>query len=136
MIGCLLVSLGSCALMFRNELELLFGDAVTLTTRVRSARKRSPHRLAERSKDRYSNGSNTQVEEILFTEGTHHIDQGVKFRVAGSGGVTASPRGGGIRNRPDKEILVPDWLKTSHVTQITSSDWLFTCVGRLLYHKA
>eukprot|EP00116_Pleurobrachia_bachei_P001186 sb/3461448/ len=25
------------------------------------------------------------------------------------------------------EILVPDWLITSHVTQITSSDWLFTC---------
>eukprot|EP00116_Pleurobrachia_bachei_P018401 sb/3478663/ len=24
------------------------------------------------------------------------------------------------------EILVPDWLITSHVTLITSSDWLFT----------
>ena len=25
----------------------------------------------------------------------------------------------------NKEILVPDWLITSHVTSITSSDWLF-----------
>eukprot|EP00116_Pleurobrachia_bachei_P016144 sb/3476406/ len=36
------------------------------------------------------------------------------------------------RNRPDQEILVPDWLITNHVTQITSSDWLFTCFGRFL----
>eukprot|EP00116_Pleurobrachia_bachei_P005510 sb/3465772/ len=27
---------------------------------------------------------------------------------------------------------VPDWLITSHVTLITYSDWLFTCVGRFL----
>ena len=26
----------------------------------------------------------------------------------------------------NQEILVPDWLITSHVTQITSSDWLLT----------
>eukprot|EP00116_Pleurobrachia_bachei_P016605 sb/3476867/ len=26
-----------------------------------------------------------------------------------------------------RKILVPDWLITSHVTLITSSDWLFTC---------
>ena len=30
------------------------------------------------------------------------------------------------------EILVPDWRITSHVTQITSSDWLFTYFGRFL----
>eukprot|EP00116_Pleurobrachia_bachei_P016257 sb/3476519/ len=30
------------------------------------------------------------------------------------------------RNRPNQELLVPDWLITSQVTQITSSDWLFT----------
>eukprot|EP00116_Pleurobrachia_bachei_P007518 sb/3467780/ len=29
-------------------------------------------------------------------------------------------------------ILVPDWLITSHVTQIMSSDWLLTCFGRFL----
>ena len=29
-------------------------------------------------------------------------------------------------NRPNQEILVPDWLITSHVTYITSSHWLFT----------
>ena len=28
--------------------------------------------------------------------------------------------------RPGSEILVPDWLITSHVILITSSDWLFT----------
>ena len=28
--------------------------------------------------------------------------------------------------RPNQEILAPDWLITSHVTQITSSDWQFT----------
>ena len=40
----------------------------------------------------------------------------------------------GVRNRPNlnEEILVPDWPITSHVTLITSSDWLFTSVGRLL----
>ena len=27
------------------------------------------------------------------------------------------------RNRPNQEILIPDWLITSHVTLITSSDW-------------
>eukprot|EP00116_Pleurobrachia_bachei_P017504 sb/3477766/ len=37
------------------------------------------------------------------------------------------------RNRPNQEILVPDWLITSHVTSITSSDWLFTCFGRFLH---
>eukprot|EP00116_Pleurobrachia_bachei_P005857 sb/3466119/ len=37
-----------------------------------------------------------------------------------------------FRNRPNQEILVTDWLITSHVTKITSSDWLFTCVGRFL----
>lgn len=31
-----------------------------------------------------------------------------------------------ILNRPISEILVPDWLITSHVTTITSSDWMFT----------
>eukprot|EP00116_Pleurobrachia_bachei_P006886 sb/3467148/ len=31
------------------------------------------------------------------------------------------------RNLPNQEILVPDWLITSHVTLITSSDCLFTC---------
>ena len=30
-----------------------------------------------------------------------------------------------VRNRPNQEILVPDWL-------ITSSDWLFTYVSRFL----
>jgi hypothetical protein len=33
-------------------------------------------------------------------------------------------------NRMNQEILVPDWLLTSHVTLINSSDWLFTCFGR------
>eukprot|EP00116_Pleurobrachia_bachei_P006530 sb/3466792/ len=37
-----------------------------------------------------------------------------------------------IWNRPNQKILVPDWLITSHVTKITTSDWLFTCVGRFL----
>ena len=37
-----------------------------------------------------------------------------------------------LRNRPNQNLLVPDWLITSHVTQITSSDWLFTWFGRLL----
>ena len=32
--------------------------------------------------------------------------------------------------RHKRTILVPDWLITSHVTQITRSDWLIT--GRLL----
>eukprot|EP00116_Pleurobrachia_bachei_P003004 sb/3463266/ len=38
------------------------------------------------------------------------------------------------RNRPNQEILVPEWLITScsHVSSITSSDWLFTCFGRFL----
>eukprot|EP00116_Pleurobrachia_bachei_P016297 sb/3476559/ len=31
-----------------------------------------------------------------------------------------------LRNRPNQEILVPDWLITSHVTLITSSDWFMT----------
>ena len=31
-----------------------------------------------------------------------------------------------FRNRPNREILLSDWLITSHVIQITSSDWLFT----------
>eukprot|EP00116_Pleurobrachia_bachei_P010450 sb/3470712/ len=35
-------------------------------------------------------------------------------------------------NRPNQEILVPDWLMNSHMTYMTSSDWLFTCVGRFL----
>ena len=30
------------------------------------------------------------------------------------------------RNRPNQEILLSDWLKTRHMTLITSSDWLFT----------
>eukprot|EP00116_Pleurobrachia_bachei_P002153 sb/3462415/ len=38
----------------------------------------------------------------------------------------------GVWNRPNQEILVPDWLITSHVTLITSSDWLFTSVERFL----
>ena len=29
----------------------------------------------------------------------------------------------------DQEILVPDWLITSHVTLITSSDWSFPPQG-------
>eukprot|EP00116_Pleurobrachia_bachei_P003760 sb/3464022/ len=37
-----------------------------------------------------------------------------------------------IRNRPNQEILAPDWLITSHVTLITSSDWLFTSFGLFL----
>ena len=28
--------------------------------------------------------------------------------------------------------MVPDWLITNHVTKITSSDWLFTCLARFL----
>eukprot|EP00116_Pleurobrachia_bachei_P008546 sb/3468808/ len=32
----------------------------------------------------------------------------------------------------NQEILVPDWLITSHLTEITGSDWLFTCFGRFL----
>ena len=31
-----------------------------------------------------------------------------------------------------REILVTDWLITSHVTSISSSDWLVTWSGRLL----
>eukprot|EP00116_Pleurobrachia_bachei_P017944 sb/3478206/ len=34
-----------------------------------------------------------------------------------------------IRNRPNQEILVPNWLTTSHVTYITSSDCLLVSVG-------
>ena len=30
------------------------------------------------------------------------------------------------RNRPNQEILLSDWLLTSHVTYITRYDWLFT----------
>ena len=30
----------------------------------------------------------------------------------------------GDRNRPNQEILVPDWLINNHVTLKTSSDWL------------
>ena len=37
---------------------------------------------------------------------------------------------GEIVNRNREEILVSDWRITSHVTQITGSDWLFTCVRR------
>eukprot|EP00116_Pleurobrachia_bachei_P014031 sb/3474293/ len=37
-----------------------------------------------------------------------------------------------IRNRPNQEKLVPDWLITSHATQITNSDWFFTCFSRFL----
>ena len=37
-----------------------------------------------------------------------------------------------IRNPPYQQILVPDWLITSHVTWITSSYWLFTWSYRLL----
>ena len=37
-----------------------------------------------------------------------------------------------VMNRPNQEILILDWLITSHVTLITSSDWLFTCVGWFL----
>ena len=40
------------------------------------------------------------------------------------------------RNRPNQEILVPEWLITSHVTYITCSDWLFTWSGRLLIERA
>ena len=36
------------------------------------------------------------------------------------------------RNWLNQEILGPDWPITSHVTYITSSDWLFTCIGRFL----
>eukprot|EP00116_Pleurobrachia_bachei_P016016 sb/3476278/ len=36
------------------------------------------------------------------------------------------------RNRPNQEMLVPEWLITSHVRIYCSSDWLFTCVGRFL----
>ena len=32
------------------------------------------------------------------------------------------------RNRPDQEILIPDWLITSHVTIITIYDWMFTTI--------
>eukprot|EP00116_Pleurobrachia_bachei_P004481 sb/3464743/ len=39
------------------------------------------------------------------------------------------------RNRPNQEILVPDWLITSHVTKITSYDWVFTCFGRFLAER-
>eukprot|EP00116_Pleurobrachia_bachei_P002486 sb/3462748/ len=35
-------------------------------------------------------------------------------------------------NRPNQEILVPDWLITSRAPLITSSDWLFTYFGRFL----
>eukprot|EP00116_Pleurobrachia_bachei_P005863 sb/3466125/ len=33
-----------------------------------------------------------------------------------------------IVNLPNQEILVPDWLITSQVTQITNSDWVFTMI--------
>ena len=36
------------------------------------------------------------------------------------------------RNRPNQKILLSDWLITSHVIKITSSDWLFTKSGRFL----
>ena len=35
-----------------------------------------------------------------------------------------------VRIRPNQEILVHDWLITSHVTLIASSDWLFNWSGR------
>eukprot|EP00116_Pleurobrachia_bachei_P013519 sb/3473781/ len=37
------------------------------------------------------------------------------------------------RNRPNQDILVPGWLITSHVTSITSCDWLFTWSGRFFW---
>eukprot|EP00116_Pleurobrachia_bachei_P018564 sb/3478826/ len=40
-------------------------------------------------------------------------------------------RGEGTDRIRRQEILVPDWI-TSHVTSITSSDWLFTCFSRFL----
>ena len=39
----------------------------------------------------------------------------------------------GDQGATDEEILVPDWLIISHVTSITSSDWLFPCVDRFMY---
>eukprot|EP00116_Pleurobrachia_bachei_P000523 sb/3460785/ len=39
----------------------------------------------------------------------------------------------GKRYRPNQEILVPDWLITSHVT--SSINWLFTCFGRIFTLK-
>eukprot|EP00116_Pleurobrachia_bachei_P001554 sb/3461816/ len=39
------------------------------------------------------------------------------------------------RNRPNQEILVHDWLITSHVRIYCSTDWLFTCVGRFLVQE-
>ena len=38
-----------------------------------------------------------------------------------------------IRHRPNQQILVLDWLITSHVTSITSSDWLLTHHSRNRY---
>ena len=32
----------------------------------------------------------------------------------------------GTKNQPNQDILVCDWLITSHVTQITCADWLVT----------
>ena len=37
------------------------------------------------------------------------------------------------RNRPNQEILVYDWLITSHVTQIPGSHWLNTWFVRFLF---
>ena len=35
-----------------------------------------------------------------------------------------------VMKRPNQELLLLDWLIASHVTYITSSNWLFTYVGR------
>ena len=49
-----------------------------------------------------------------------------------SAGLRVSVPTAGTKNRPNQEILVCDWLNTSHVTRITASDWLTSalfCVG-------
>eukprot|EP00116_Pleurobrachia_bachei_P007608 sb/3467870/ len=61
--------------------------------------------------------------ELIGIEDTSHSPGDLRTRWQG---VTSLPRD----TRPNQEILVPDLLKNSHVTEISSSDWLFTCVGR------
>ena len=34
-----------------------------------------------------------------------------------------------VKNRPNQEILICDWLITSHVTQTAGSDWVVTYQG-------
>eukprot|EP00116_Pleurobrachia_bachei_P017459 sb/3477721/ len=68
-----------------------------------------------------------------FSEWSSGISRG------SSSAATSSDNGKVVdRNRPNQEILVPDWLVTESHDQNKkfselNSDWLFTCFGRFLF---